>query len=465
MAKQRLLVTLSISFSIRYLYRTGLLQQLKSFADVVIAITWQEADLIAELKNDGFEVYLAPQSQRSPAYTNARKKIEYWFNAFRLKSPTGKIQESYLNQYLPFKNIFIRKSRECYNYIKFFIPGYAGRLLKNESKLLQTHTNYHELLQWVRDLKIDAVFTVTPFHKQEDILLRACKNSGKKMITAILSFDNITKRSWIPVEYDLYMVWNRHNKNELNRIYPFTENMPVHITGAPQFDFYFNEEYLFPNDAWKTIVGLPKNERKIILYAGGPKLLFPNEPQYLQHLDSAISNGQIRHQPVILFRCHPIDHIERWKKAIGDSPNIIFDSSWTGKQEIFNADITLHDIRKLCSTLAYTDVHINLCSTMTVDGSAFNKPEIGPAYDEVNPSKEWLLQQMYQQEHFIPIIKTGGLMLATSKAQMIEYVNEALEKPDLFSKNSHHILEEIITYTDGKSTQRVADVIKDYLLK
>jgi hypothetical protein len=32
-------------------------------------------------------------------------------------------------------------------------------------------------------LNIDAVFTVTPFHAQEDFLLRACKDLGKKMIT------------------------------------------------------------------------------------------------------------------------------------------------------------------------------------------------------------------------------------------------------------------------------------------
>jgi hypothetical protein len=148
---------------------------------------------------------------------------------------------------------------------------------------------------------------------------------------------------------------------------------------------------------------------------------------------------------------------------IGNSPNVFFDSSWTGKDEIHSADITKNDIKKLCSTLAYTDVHINLCSTMTVDGSAFNKPQIGPAYDEINPSKEFLLQQMYQQEHFLPIMETGGLLLATSKKSMIEYVNKALLNPGLYNKKCRIILENIITYTDGKSTDRVASVIKNFL--
>ena len=463
MPKQRLLVTISFSFSIRYLYRTGLLQQLQKFSDVVIAITWNEKELIQELTNDGFEVHLVPEPKMQPAYNSIRKKIEYWFNAFQLQSPTRKIQVRYLNQYLPAKTVFIRRARELYNYLKFFVPGYTEKLFKKETALLNTQTNYNKLSQWVDALQIDAVFTVTPFHKQEDLLLRACKNSGKKMITAILSFDNITKRSWIPVEYDCYMVWNWYNENELKRIYTFAINKPVHITGAPQFDFYFKKECLLSVNEWKQMVGLPDNNRKIILYAGGPQLLFPNEPQYLQHLDQAINAGLIKSNPVILFRCHPVDKIERWKQAIGNSPNIIFDSSWTGTENIFNANITNSDIKKLCSTLAYTDVHINLCSTMTVDGSAFNKPQIGPAYDEVNPGKEYLLQQMYQQEHFLPVIKTGGLLLATSKDLLIKYVNETLERPEFFIAKSRNILQEIITYTDGQSTDRVVQIIEDFL--
>jgi len=398
-----------------------------------------------------------------PFYNSIRKKIEYWFNAFQLQSPTGNIQVRYLNQYLSGKTILIRKGREWYNHLKFLLPGYSKKLFAREKQLLTRETNFNVYTQWINELNIDAVFTVTPFHKQEDLLLRACKSAGKKMITAILSFDNITKRSWIPVEYNCYMVWNKYNESELKRIYPFTYNRPVHITGAPQFDFYFKKDFLLSVNEWKSIVGLPFNDRKIILYAGGPQLLFPNEPQYLQHLDQAINDGLIKNNPVILFRCHPIDKIERWEQVLKNSTNVIFDHSWTGTENIFNTNITNSDIKKLCSTLAYTDIHINLCSTMTVDGSAFQKPQIGPAYDEINPGKEYLLQQMYQQEHFLPIIKTGGLLLATSKELLIKYVNDVLGNPAVYITKSNRIIEEIITYADGQSTSRITKAMKNFL--
>src|SRR6476659_3333203 len=103
------------------------------------------------------------------------------------------------------------------------------------------------------------------------------------MITSILSFDNITKRCWIPVEYDVYMVWNKYNEEELHTIYPFSKRKKVYITGAPQFDFYINKKWLLTDEEWKNTIGIPnKINRKIILYAGGPKELFPKEPMYLK---------------------------------------------------------------------------------------------------------------------------------------------------------------------------------------
>lgn len=460
MQRKRLLVVMSFSFSVRYLYRTGMLHKLRAFAEPVIVLTWPQQDLAEELMSDGFEVHIINESSKTKAYENIRAKIDFWFKWFQLKSASKHIQVRYLDQYLSTKKIVIRKLRETYNRLKLVIPSNRKKLFAKEKEMLAAETNFNDMLHLVDELNIDAVFTPAPFQTQEDILLRASKQRGKFMITSILSFDNITKRGWIPVDYNVYMVWNKHNLSELKRIYPAATNTNTHIVGAAQFDFYFNDEYLLTKEEWKKLTGI-HNNRKIILYAGGPQALFPNEPQYLKHLDEAITNGTIKDNPVILFRCHPIDDVERWKKYIGASSNIVYDTAWTGKEKFQYTNVTASDIKKLCSTLAYTDVHINLCSTMTVDGSAYNKPQIAPAYDDVPPYKSSLLRNMYYQEHFIPIMNTGGLMLATSKQKLIEYVNSALENPQAYTNQAKNILKEVITYDDGMCTNRVVNVIKE----
>ncbi len=463
MQKKRIAVTISFSFSIRYLVRTGMLEKMKAFCEPVICIFWNQEDLINELRVKGFEVHLLPETQRSSAYSDIRIKIDYWFKFFQLKSPTKNVEPRYIEKFKSKKKVIIQRLREYYNFFLLLIPGVAANLHKREKQLLLSDTNYNDMLKLVDELKIDGVFAVTPFHVQEDTFLRAAESKGKLMIASILSFDNVVKRGWLPVNYQCYMVWNKYNANEIRRIYKKAvqlNNDNVNVVGAPQFDFYSSAKYILPKKDWLELVGLPDTNKKIILYAGGPVSLFPQEPQFLQHIDEAITNGTIPGDPIILFRCHPIDRIERWKKAMGESKNIFFDSSWTGGGKLTHANITEQDINKLCSTLFHTDVHINVASTMTVDGSAYMKPQIGPGYDEVYPNSKYPLVSYYYQEFYLPIMNTNGLAVAHSRKELIDYVSEALQHPEHFIKKSKDIVEAIITFTDGKSTDRVIEVLK-----
>ena len=156
---QRVLVTISFSFSIRYIVRTGLLQQLRSFCEPVVAITWEQEDLIAELRAQGFEVHVAPEHRREPVYNDVRRKLDIWFVLFALKSPTRKIQQVYLDQYISLGD---RKTRELYNKVKLRLPFYKKQLFKKEEELLHSSTNFNELVSFVDSLNIDAVFSVTP---------------------------------------------------------------------------------------------------------------------------------------------------------------------------------------------------------------------------------------------------------------------------------------------------------------
>ena len=162
--KKRVLVTISFSFSIRYLIRTGLIKQMQSFAVPVIGITWNQKDLIEELKSEGLEVHVLPVTEKGIAYSNIRAKLNYWFKYFKLKSPTRDIEPRYLEQFHKPNSVFIRRLREYYNYFLCLIPGHIKKLHKQEKNLLVSDTNYQQMLELIDNLKIDAVFVVTPFH-------------------------------------------------------------------------------------------------------------------------------------------------------------------------------------------------------------------------------------------------------------------------------------------------------------
>ena len=260
-------------------------------------------------------------------------------------------------------------------------------------------------------------------------------------------------------------MWNNYNKSELERIHPpLKENAAVTIAGAPQFDFHFNEDYSWSKNEWLERHNLPGN-KKIILYSGGSILLLPNEPQYLQHLDEAIQAGEISDENIILFRCHPLDNKERWMTCLNKSKHIYLDTSPHGKEKLDQVNVVADDIKNLMSTLKHTDVHVNVVSTMSVDGSAFNKPQIGPYYDDLQPKTEAHFREMYNQEHYRPIMKSGAVHLAKTRIDYIRLVNDALSNPSKYHSGSKACIKEIITYNDGQSMNRAVRAIKSFLLQ
>src|SRR6478609_250431 len=95
--KPKLLIPVSINFAVRYLFRTGLAEQMQEFAHPVFLFTWNEPALLDELRERGFECHVVPECNYDPEYLNVRMLIDLWFDSKRLKSPGKGIQRRYLD--------------------------------------------------------------------------------------------------------------------------------------------------------------------------------------------------------------------------------------------------------------------------------------------------------------------------------------------------------------------------------
>lgn len=462
--KKRILIPIVGQGSIIHIIRTGMLEKMRAFCEPVVILLWQQDDLIDELKAAGIEVHIMPKYNVSNSYKTLRSKVNYWYQHFRLKTPSTSIQNKYHFRYKKPKQVLKRKIRERVLWLKLMIlPGYIARLINDENTILLNEGTYAEYKQWVTTLNATGIFTVTPFLHQVELVARIIKQAGGLLIASIHSFDNVTKRGWPAIFFDNYFVWNKYNKAELERINPaFITSANITIAGAPQFDFHYNPAFCWDKDVWLKKLGLPKN-KKIILYSGGSANLLPNEPQYVKHIAQALENKILGDDVVILFRCHPLDNIQRWKDTIGESPFVYYDHKAPAKEKLDYNNFTVQDEIRLISTLKHTDVHVNLCSTMAVDGSIFNKPQIAPYYDDVNKPAEPFLRAIYNQEHYKPIMASGVLNLAHNRNELVGHIKNALAAPSKYNTNCPECVKEIATFNDGKSTERVTAKLKTFL--
>jgi hypothetical protein len=312
-------------------------------------------------------------------------------------------------------------------------------------------------------LRPDAALSLTPFLADEEMALRVCEHRGIPLTTSVLSFDNITTRGWWPVHFDRYLVWNRYNAAELMRGYPDISADQITIVGSPQFDFYWNPAFCWDEGEWRRQLSLPSG-RPVILFGGGHFSCAPHEPRYLQQIDEAISTGEIPGKPVILFRGHPVDEIKRWLPVLNRCKNLVYDDPSPKGKVIGHANMSRWDIQKLASCLFHSRVHVSVASTMAIDGAIFDRPQVGPAYDDT-PARTYdqSTRELYLHEHFLPIVNSGGIEVAYSRDELIRAVRSGLEEPGRQAEGRKRLVRELCTFDDGRATERVAQAVQLFI--
>jgi hypothetical protein len=459
MSKPRLLLPVSIQFAVRYVLRTGLLSKLSEFAQPVILMAWEDDELKLEFEASGAEVHALPKARFGLAYERVRTQVNLAFQD-RLNSPSTPITRQLTEIYRPLPTRLRRQARDVFYRVQRVVEN-ETLLFEKESRLRLEDTNLKEFIACVERLKPDSLLSLTPFLDDESQLDRAALLQQIPACASILSFDNITTRGWIPT-FQRYLLWNRYNEAELRRAYPEAVNSPVNIVGAPQFDFYWDETYFWDEDKWQTQLGLP-TERPVILFGGASYTIAPNEQEYVLAIDRAIEDRRLPDNPILLVRPHPVDPLERWQPTMRQTKHAVYNTPWaSGAKSAAFANIRREDIERLTSTLKYSAVHVNTSSTMTVDGAIFDHPQIGPTYD-ADKKFNALMRDLYLREHFLPITNSGGLHQTYNAEELILAVKQALIDPSRNHEGRSKLVREICTYTDGKSTVRVAEAVKNFL--
>jgi hypothetical protein len=458
-----LLIPVTINFAVRYVVLTGLLKQIEGRCEPILGLSWDDPDLEADLRATGAEVVRLPDPvfDREVGLTNLLIEVDFHR---RLKSPSRPIELRRRNLGYPLGERLRRQASDLRQELRVRMPGAHERLAAQLQAFYDRSPSVAEHEQFLRDQRVDAVLSITPYAVQESLLLPAAARLGIPAMTSVLSFDNLTTRPPLPVPFERYLVWNRFNAAELERAYPDLDPARITIVGPAQFDFYQDPRYVEDLPVWQERLGVPAGV-PTIFFGAGPPVIAPHEPQYLAHLLDAIEDGRLPADTTVVLRRHPHDLPERWKR-FEDHPRIAYDNPGPVGTTIRPGQAAMGEaqIVGLCSTLAHTDVHVNVSSTLTLDGAFFGKPQIGPAYDvEGDRGERRRASDLYEREHFLPIVASGGLELPRSPTELVGQVAAALADPERLAPQRRAMLTAMCTYLDGRCTERVAEQVNAFL--
>lgn len=332
---------------------------------------------------------------------------------------------------------------------------------REERRALQSlEAEYYR--QLYAKIRPSIVFSAAPLIPDEWLPIQVARSLGIPTVLAVLSWDNLSSKLRLPLPVSAILVWSEGMRRELLKYYPEVRPEQVHITGAPQFDYYVKEHHRESRETFFTRIGLDP-ARKVILYSGVTPSLMPEEPKVVENLMSAIRSGAIAGNPQLLVRLHPKDDGSRYREFRSRYPEVMLTipgERSRGRLREWQPDE--EDIRLLVNTVSHSDVQINVASTMTIDAAVMDRPVINVVYDFRPPGsrKSWGLC-IYECTHYLPIPETGGVRMARSPEDLVRDINTYLADPSLDQEGRRRMVELICGTVDGNSGKRVAEKLRE----
>jgi len=244
----------------------------------------------------------------------------------------------------------------------------------------------------------------------------------------------------------------------------------IEITGPVQYDRFFRPPSLGRDEFLYRINLDPK--RKTILFAGGVNITRYFEIHRL--LVEPAGTAKVLPDYNLVVRPYPHPKLlssPGWKvieTLLTGKPNVYISfptgnsgddvTGITRKEDLYGAD----DLEELHCLLRYSDVMINIYSTISLEAAICDLPVIHMGYDlyTYGHRPHVTTSFMQQQTHNRRKLRLASSKVATDESDLMKCLQEYLHNRDLDREARYKYALSECGYLDGHSSERLADLIK-----
>jgi hypothetical protein len=312
---------------------------------------------------------------------------------------------------------------------------YAAPLFKKYSRILKLEKRYQSAIRTtlfykeakaiLEDIKPKAVFCSHQRGLNGAPFFAAAKDLGIPTTTVIFSWDNLPKAR-LALRADNYLVWSDYMKRDLELFYSEIPSSTIHVTGTPQFEFYEDSGNIIEKETFFQKYNLDPN-KKIICFSGDDTKTSPDDPSYLRDIAEAITKAKLQGEYQILLRRCPVDVSGRFDIVVQEYKDLIREAAplwhYSTSKDWTTVYPSKEDVKLLVSTAFYSEIVVNIGSTMAFDFAMFNKPCVFINYDQENKKeKDWSVKTIYQFQHFRSMPNKETVIWLNNKEEIVDKI-------------------------------------------
>lgn len=308
--------------------------------------------------------------------------------------------------------------------------------------------------EYFRKYDPDLLFSTDIMVRDDIRFMRAARRRKVPIVGMVRSWDNLTIYGILQVIPDKIIVQNEPIKNELLSFQALPDKN-IFVVGVPHYDHYVKKRRT-PKEKFFKKLGLDPALKTVFMTATGQKHLIDQETNFkiIEILASLGVN--------VLVRLPVMGDID-----FGDfvpSSNVVLDKPVRTKESV-DAQLNRQANQHLADSLFWSDVIVTGPSTIITDAVVFNKPVVYTDFD-YNPTPYWQsARRFHDYNHIGTILKSGGVKRAQSLAQLEKFVQQYLDNPRLDETQRKALALQKRFKLDGKSSERLTDVVLKELNK
>jgi hypothetical protein len=455
--RPRLWLLISCGWSVRNYLRSDFLQRMRSVADVSVWMPDGDPRLEDELRQAGIDTECLPPA-RLP------RKLEM-LNGLLVQADNHRL--GYWDPHLWKWSVALQPVwKRPYHMAQRLAAEVTGAtllhplLLRLERHWLRRKMEDSPYAEAFHRARPDLVLSTNPYSLQELFVSHFARRAGIPVLAAIVSWDNLCYKGHLWSDYDGYIIWGPAMRKDLKHHLPSLPEDRIIETGSPQFDFHRRSDLEWSREEFNRRIGAGSG-RALITWGANVEWLFPDEPDVVAGLWKAIRDGAIPGRPQLLVRVHPHDVADRFEAIRQECPGLLVQhpcSHLNGQYWWFTPDV--EELALLSNTLRYSDVTVNLASSMTLDAAIFDKPVINVAYStKPDHPHTRRIPFAHLSAHYRKVAESGAVKIAYSIEELVRWINRYLVDPSKEREERRNIVHTICGPMDGRAVDRIAEAL------